>query len=86
MKILLVEDDAALAVLFRMFLGRRGKGTLEIAHAFTGEEALRQVSMIRPDVLLLDIMLPGMDGIEVCLSPMCAAGLGRHQSGHSHGP
>jgi len=66
MKILLVEDDAALAVLFRMFLGRRGDGTLEITHVSTGEEALRRVGAIRPDVVLLDIMLPGMDGIEVC--------------------
>jgi DNA-binding response OmpR family regulator len=66
MKVLLVEDDASLAVLFRMFLGRMGKDTLEITHASTGEEALRRVSEIRPDVVLLDIMLPGMDGIEVC--------------------
>ena len=66
MKVLLVEDDASLAVLFRMFLNRMGKGALEITHAFTGEEALRRVSDIRPDVVLLDIMLPGMDGIEVC--------------------
>ena len=64
MKILLVEDDAALAVLFRMFLGR--KGNLEIIHVSTGEEALQRVGAIRPDVVLLDIMLPGMDGIEVC--------------------
>ena len=61
---MLVEDDAALAVLFRMFLGR--KGNLEITHAFTGEEALQRVGAIRPDVVLLDIMLPGIDGIEVC--------------------
>lgn len=66
MKVLLVEDDASLAVLFRIFLERMGSGTLEIIHAFTGEEALRRVSAIRPDVVLLDIMLPGMDGIEVC--------------------
>ena len=61
---MLVEDDASLAVLFRLFLGRMGN--LEIAHAFTGEEALQRVSAIHPDVVLLDIMLPGMDGIEVC--------------------
>lgn len=66
MRVLLVEDDAALAVLFRMFLGRRGDGTLEITHVSTGEEALQRVGAIRPDVVLLDIMLPGMDGIEVC--------------------
>jgi two-component system alkaline phosphatase synthesis response regulator PhoP len=64
MKILLVEDDAALAVLFRMFLGR--KGDFEITHAFTGEEALQRVGAIRPDIVLLDIMLSGIDGIEVC--------------------
>ena len=64
MKILLVEDDAALAVLFRMFLGR--KSNLEITHVSTGEEALQRVGAIRPDVVLLDIMLPGIDGIEVC--------------------
>ena len=66
MRVLLVEDDASLAVLFRMFLNRMGKGALEITHAFTGEEALQRVNEIRPDVVLLDIMLPGMDGIEVC--------------------
>jgi len=66
MKVLLVEDDASLAILFRMFLGRMGKDTLEISHVSTGEEALQRVSAIRPDVVLLNIMLPGMDGIEVC--------------------
>ena len=66
MRVLLVEDDASLAVLFRMFLERMGNGNLEIIHAFTGEEVLQRVSAIRPDVVLLDIMLPGMDGIEVC--------------------
>jgi hypothetical protein len=35
MKVLLVEDDASLAVLFQIFLGRMGNGTLEIVHAFT---------------------------------------------------
>jgi DNA-binding response OmpR family regulator len=49
-----------------MFLGRMGKDTLEIPHVSTGEEALQRVSAIRPDVVLLNIMLPCMDGIEVC--------------------
>jgi DNA-binding response OmpR family regulator len=66
MKVLLVEDDASLAVLFQIFLVRMGNGTLEIVHAFTGEVALQRASAIHPDVVLLDIMLPGMDGIEVC--------------------
>jgi CheY-like chemotaxis protein len=44
MRVLLVEDDASLAVLFRMFLNRMGKGALEITHAFTGEEALQRVN------------------------------------------
>ncbi|MHC4957935.1 MAG: response regulator [Planctomycetota bacterium] len=62
-RVLVVEDEADLleAVLFAF----RKEGLKPIG-ASDGEEALRLVKEKRPDVVLLDLMLPGIDGLEVC--------------------
>jgi two-component system, OmpR family, response regulator len=61
--ILLVEDDERLAALTREYLERHGA---IVTPARDGEAGLREALRGRHDVILLDLMLPGMDGIEVC--------------------
>lgn len=62
-KILVIEDDAVLRRLLRLYLGGAGYGVVE---AGNGEEGLRVAYRERPDLIVLDIMMPGMDGWEVC--------------------
>lgn len=61
--ILLVEDDPRIRQVLELALQDHG---YDVRSAATGEQALEQVAERRPDVLLLDLMLPGMDGLEVC--------------------
>ena len=61
--ILLVEDEKDLLELLNYNLNREGFNTLT---ASTGEEGLKQVRTTKPDLILLDLMLPAMDGLEVC--------------------
>ena len=61
--ILLVEDDAELADLVTRRLRDAGYG---VRHVAEGPDALRAVEASTPDVVLLDLMLPRMDGLEVC--------------------
>lgn len=60
---LLVEDDARLATLVAEYLG---KHEIDVAVAGDGERGLAALRAGRFDVVLLDVMLPGMDGFEVC--------------------
>jgi two-component system OmpR family response regulator len=62
-RVLVVEDEAKLASLLRQGLRRRGMG---VDVAGTGEEAVRRATTTDYDVILLDVMLPGYDGFEVC--------------------
>ncbi|MFD3944891.1 response regulator [Streptomyces sp. NPDC058579] len=61
--ILLIEDDPALRSGLEMALRRRGH---EVTSCGTGEEGLRRVRAGGIEVVVLDLMLPGMDGFEVC--------------------
>ena len=61
--ILLVEDDPRIRQVLELALRDHG---YDVRSASTGEQALEEVALRRPDVLLLDLMLPGMDGLEVC--------------------
>ena len=60
--VLVVEDEAAIADIARLYLERDG---FEVEVVTTGEEALSRVRARRPDAVVLDIGLPGIDGIEV---------------------
>ena len=60
---LLVDDDARLAELLREYLG---KNDVAVTVASDGQEGLRAALSGRFDVILLDLMLPGIDGLEVC--------------------
>jgi two-component system response regulator MtrA len=62
-RILVVDDDQAIAEMVGIVL--RGKG-FEVATSPDGASALEAFPRLRPDLVLLDLMLPGMDGIEVC--------------------
>ncbi|MEW5837326.1 MAG: response regulator [Pseudomonadota bacterium] len=61
--VLLVEDDAKIADMLLNYLQAQGWQTL---HARDGHEALRLARHHAPSVILLDLMLPGLDGMEVC--------------------
>ncbi|HEX8496105.1 MAG TPA: MtrAB system response regulator MtrA [Actinomycetales bacterium] len=62
-RVLVVDDDLALAEMLGIVL--RGEG-YEPVHCADGEGALAAFREVRPDLVLLDVMLPGVDGIEVC--------------------
>lgn len=61
--ILVIEDEEDIAELIRYNLEREG---YRVVHAESGERGLEIVRRQRPDLVLLDLMLPGMDGLEVC--------------------
>ncbi len=62
-RILIVEDEPAVRFSLRVASEREGWQTVE---ATTGEQALAAVGRQRPDLILLDIMLPDMSGLDVC--------------------
>jgi DNA-binding response OmpR family regulator len=62
-EILIVEDDEVIMGTLAYNLSRQGFG---VSQATTGAEALRMARKLRPDLILLDVMLPGESGIEVC--------------------
>src|SRR5437868_11215206 len=62
-RVLVVDDDAALAEMLGIVL--RGEG-FEPTFVYDGDKALEVFRDTRPDLVLLDLMLPTVDGIEVC--------------------
>jgi len=63
-KILIVEDDATIRTILEMAL--LGAGFRHVSSCSRGDEGLAEVRRTRPDLVLLDIMLPGLDGFQVC--------------------
>ena len=61
--ILLVEDDPSMRAGLTLALGRNGHLMTSVA---TGEEALDHLRSRPPEIVILDVMLPGIDGFEVC--------------------
>ncbi|MEX0171094.1 response regulator transcription factor [Streptomyces sp. LMG1-1-1.1] len=62
-RILVVDDDPTVAEVVTGYLERTG---LTVEHAGDGTDALRRAAERRPDLVVLDLMLPGLDGLEVC--------------------
>ena len=62
-RVLLVEDDAHIADLLSMHLRDEG---LEVVHCARGDDGLAQLERGNWDALVLDLMLPGVDGLEIC--------------------
>lgn len=59
-RILLVEDDADIATVARLAL--EGLGGFQVQLCTSGEQALAQAAAFAPDLILLDVMMPGLDG------------------------
>jgi two-component system phosphate regulon response regulator PhoB len=62
-KVLIVEDEPSLAEVLSYNLQRDG---YEVAVAQEGKEGLRKAQMISPDLVILDLMLPGISGLDIC--------------------
>ena len=62
-RVLVVDDDLALAEMLGIVLRNEG---LEVHHVADGSSAIGAFREYRPDLVLLDVMLPGIDGLEVC--------------------
>ena len=62
-RILVIDDDAALSEMLQMVLRQEGFETVRCA---TGDAALHEFRQSRPDLILLDLNLPGRDGVSVC--------------------
>ena len=62
-RVLVVDDDAKTVELVKLYLNRDGYRVLT---AYDGVEALRMARDGHPDLIVLDLMLPGIDGLEVC--------------------
>jgi CheY-like chemotaxis protein len=60
--ILCIEDEREMIELFKIILGRQG---FRVSGALGGEEGLQRAAELKPDLILLDLMMPGMDGWEV---------------------
>lgn len=62
-RILVVDDDRNIVDLVRIYMQKEG---FTVSMAFDGEEALRQFMANPPHLVILDVMLPGLDGYQVC--------------------
>lgn len=62
-KVLLVDDEADILELLKYNLEQEG---IQAVTALNGKEGLKAAKAERPDLIVLDIMMPGMDGVEVC--------------------
>jgi DNA-binding response OmpR family regulator len=62
-RVLVVDDEANIVLALQFLLDREG---YEVAVARDGESALELAARLPPDLVVLDLMLPGLDGYEVC--------------------
>ncbi len=62
-RLLMIEDDERLAQMVVEYLGQSG---FEVHHASDGEAGLERLQLLQPELVILDLMMPGIDGLEVC--------------------
>jgi len=62
-KILVVDDEKPISDIIKFNLVKEG---YEVDTAFDGDEAIKRVYQFQPDLILLDVMLPKLDGFQVC--------------------
>ena len=62
-KVMIVDDDENIAELISLYLTKECYETLIV---YDGESALTQFKSFKPNLIILDLMLPGMDGYQVC--------------------
>ncbi len=65
-QVLVVDDEPHIRTVLRGYLEAEG---FAVSEAADGETAVRQVRQTAPDLVLLDVMLPGIDGLEVNVGP-----------------
>jgi CheY-like chemotaxis protein len=63
LKVLVVDDDPTVREVLSTLLAFEG---CQVSEAMDGDEALEAARRLRPDVVLLDVMMPGRSGLEVC--------------------
>ena len=61
--VLIVDDEPNIAISVNFLMSREG---LEVLTAHDGEEGLARIRADRPDLVVLDVMMPKLDGFEVC--------------------
>jgi DNA-binding response OmpR family regulator len=62
-KVLIIDDDIAMTDLMRMILNRE---SFDVITANSGEDGIEAVKRHRPDVIVLDLLMPGEDGWQIC--------------------
>lgn len=62
-RILMVDDEVDIVDIVKIYLEEKG---YEVICAYNGEEALKLTKEEKPDLIILDILMPGTDGFEVC--------------------
>jgi DNA-binding response OmpR family regulator len=62
-KVLIIDDDVAMKDLVRLMLDRE---SFDVITASTGEDGIEAVRKHRPDVIVLDLLMPGEDGWQIC--------------------
>lgn len=62
-KVLVIDDDKKIGRVLEFVFSDKD---FEVTVTYSGEEAFERLEKSRPDIILLDIMMPGMDGFEVC--------------------
>ena len=72
-RVLVVDDEEIIVEMLTMGLNYEG---FEVSVARTGFEALEQARSAKPDIVVLDVMLPGIDGVEVCRRLRAAGDVG----------
>ncbi len=61
--VLVVDDEKNIVQLLKLYLSNEG---YQVEAAYNGQEALDKARKLRPDLVVLDLMMPGIDGLEVC--------------------
>ena len=67
-RILIVEDEASIIDLLKLILTREG---YEVASCQSGRDAIAAIKAYHPHLVILDVMLPGLDGISMLSSHIC---------------
>ena len=73
MKVYIVEDDGSMRIILKRLLRKNFSEITSIGESESAEKALEEIPSFAPDVILVDISLPGIDGIEMIkkLKPTC---------------
>ncbi len=65
-KVLLVEDDYSIREVIEDYFSSKSEGSIELSLAFDGEEGLHKITENEYDLIMLDVMLPNIDGFSLC--------------------